>query len=98
MDINKELENAKARMEAATDEYNRIKKRQEILNSLPEKYRLAEIIHSRTCHFNHIDQCAFDYENWTNNIGHSRTPYLKKAENILKKVKIEIAIEVIENL
>lgn len=98
MDINQKVNDAKEKLQIVTDEYNHLLEEQKRLNSLPERFRLAEIIHSKTCHSNHIDQCGFDYENWTNNSGGTRQRYLVKADEILKTVPYATAIEVIKCL
>jgi|TARA_R110000824_G_scaffold105368_8_gene249347 hypothetical protein len=56
----------------------------------PKEYRLAEMIHSKMCHWNHIDGCGWHYESW-DNIGDSRQRYIDKANFILAQVQFEYA-------
>ena len=61
---------------------------------------LAELIHHKTCNFNHIDGCGWLYESWDDpekrNI--TRNKYLKMAQKILKKVSYDDAVLVISCL
>jgi len=54
-------------------------------------FQLAKLIHEKTCHYNHADQCGWFYEkNWE---GSTRGGYLKKANNIIDKgVDLQSAI------
>ena len=78
-----------------------LKEKQNKHSELPEAYKLAEVLHSKLCHWNHIDGCGWDYENWDNVKGGdsgSRGRYLEKSINIINKVGYETALKVIKEL
>lgn len=74
-----------------------LKKEQAEFDALPEVNRLAEIIHKKTCRFNHTDGCGWEYESWSK-VGTTRLSYVKKAEAILKNVDYQLAVFTIENI
>ena len=85
--INKQiadLENQKKEIEYKLDNIKKL---------APEK-QLAELLHSKQCHWNHTDGCGWYYESW-DKPGHSRTEYLNTANNILKEVDFNTAVKVI---
>lgn len=49
---------------------------------------IAELLHTRQCHANHIDMCGWEYETWEKP-GYSRTEYFKKAEKLLANARGE---------
>ncbi len=59
------------------------------------KTSLANQIHKHMCHWNHMDECGWDYESW-NKPGYSRNIYLEKAERVLEEVSYETAMKVLE--
>lgn len=62
---------------------------------LTDPQRLAEELHARQCHHNHIDQCDWDYGSWNvNPLRPARSKYMKKAENMLKLVDIDTAMKI----
>ena len=64
----------------------------------PER-RLATVLHTKLCHWNHTDQCAWEYRNdydeatWAET--GERREWIKKARNILTQVDAETAIKTI---
>lgn len=49
--------------------------------STEEAKELAEYLHGKQCHYNHIDECGWYYsENWND---HSRKRYLNRATKLL---------------
>lgn len=75
----------------------RLKREQEEYNRLSEDKKLAELIHTKLCRYNHVDGCGWHYESWKQPLG-ARTEYLKKAQNILKLSKFKEAVKIIEQL
>lgn len=67
------------------------------LDKLTTSQLLANLIHKKQCHFNHIDVCGWEHETW-DNPGYSRSEYLKKAESILKTTDFGTAVIVINQL
>lgn len=63
-------------------------------SKLPQKYRLAELIHSKQCRWNHTDGCGWYYESW-DNIKYSRQEWVDKANKILSEVDFKTAYKVI---
>jgi hypothetical protein len=81
------------------DELAQAKKEQVEFNALTEEQRLAEIIHSKMCHWNHTDGCGWFYDKWSDNRHNGyRVEYLNKAIAILKQVNFETAKLVVNNL
>lgn len=100
MNINEQVQKAKEKLQEATDNYNSLLEKQETFNNLPERYKLAELIHEKMCHAHDISKCGFEYENWTTYVGSRRTLYVKKAENILAipGINYSMAVEFISKL
>lgn len=94
----KQVEEAKRKMQEATDNYNNLIQEFKEYNQLSEAQRLADLIHQKTCPFNHIDQCGYEYESWSNNSKHTKLGYLKKAEEMLKISSFDNAVLVLEQL
>ena len=44
--------------------------------------QIAEIIHRRTCHWNHTDGCSWEYESWEKP-GYAKQAGLVRAEKVL---------------
>jgi len=78
-------------LRAKADELEKLDKEN---SKLPEEYRLANIIHSKQCRWNHSDGCGWHYESW-DKIGNSRQRYIDKAKVILVEVDFETAYKVI---
>lgn len=62
--------------------------------------RLATLLHSRMCHYNHVDACDWEYHGF-NKPGHSHQDYLYKAKCVIKvcaeqNVGIKAAILILE--
>ena len=94
----KQVEEAKIKMQEATDNYNNLVKIFEEYNQLSEAQRLADLIHQKTCHLNHIDQCGYEYESWRSNLKSRKLSYLKKAEAMLQTSSFDNAVLVLEQL
>lgn len=93
----KQVEEAKRKMQEATDNYNNLIQEFKEYNQLSEAQRLADLIHQKTCHSNHIDQCGYEYESWTSP-GYSKQSYLRKAEEMLKTSSFDNAVLVLKQL
>lgn len=78
-------------------ELEKLKKEQVEYSVLPAEYKLADVIHSKLCHYNHTDGCGWHYESWKN-IGSARQGYIDQAKSILKVVDIDTAKKVISLL
>jgi len=83
----KEKEEELARLKTQKAEYNKLK---------PE-WKIADILHSRMCRLNHIDQCGWDYASWQKPDG-TREEYLKKALAILRQVEFDKALAIVNIL
>lgn len=73
----------------------------EIIQDLSKEEReLATAIHGKTCHWNHIDQCGWEYDSWDQpRKSDTKSNYLKKAQTILSTgVTFDQAMKVITNL
>ncbi len=73
------------------------KKEKAKFDAMPERQRLAEIIHEKQCTWNHTDGCGWYYESWEKP-GYSRNEYLEKADKLLKIVDYDTAIKVVDCL
>lgn len=64
---------------------NELKDQKSYLEGLTLEQRLATLIHELQCGFNHIDQCGWEYENWTDKLrpNGTRVRYVRKAEALL---------------
>lgn len=75
--------------------------RKEYFETLDERFRLANFLHNKFCNSNHVDGCSWFYEedglniNWE---GYTHKKYLTKAENILKVISFEQAVNVVKCL
>lgn len=71
-----------------------------IQDSSKEEQELATAIHGKTCHWNHIDQCGWEYDSWDQpRKSDTKSNYLKKAQTILSTgVTFDQAMKVITNL
>lgn len=71
-----------------------------IQDSSKEEHELATAIHGKTCHWNHIDQCGWEYDSWDQpRKSDTKSNYLKKAQTILSTgVTFDQAMKVITNL
>lgn len=73
-----------------------------ILNEVnpTQEHELATAIHGKTCHWNHIDQCGWEYDSWDQpRKSDTKSNYLKKAQTILSTgVTFDQAMKVITNL
>tara|TARA_R110000851_G_scaffold273073_2_gene425760 strand:+ start:766 stop:1038 length:273 start_codon:yes stop_codon:yes gene_type:complete len=87
------MDNSKkiAELEAEVDRLKNVDKEN---SKLPEEYRLATLIHSKLCRFNHTDGCSWQYETW-DNFKYGRQSWVDKAKKILVKVDFETASKVI---
>jgi len=86
-EIDKEISNLKA-------------ERAELLKyekDTPDDIKLAELLHSKQCHWNHTDGCSWYYENW-DNPDYTKQKYLDKARKILLEMKYEDVLKCINIL
>lgn len=70
----------------------RVKETKEELEKISEQpidQRIAEALHNKLCHANHIDGCGWDYSNW-NNPCYTRMSYLAKAEALMDYIEFNI--------
>lgn len=80
------FENAKRKIE---EHQNAIKNlEQEIyeknlayMNLDPEEIKIAEVLHTHLCNWNHTDGCSWFYESWEDP-GCSKKDYLEKAKRV----------------
>lgn len=63
---------------------------------MSDTYNLAELLHKKQCHYNHVDQCSWGYEKTWDEYTHTR--YAEKAKAILEKTSFEAAKELLEIL
>jgi hypothetical protein len=61
------------------------------LNSLTPSQRIANILHSKQCHWN---GCGWEYSSWCDPCN-TRLDYLKKAQAMLREVDFDTAIKVL---
>src|SRR5690348_7949896 len=67
-------------------EIAKLQMEQQRLDSLAPDKRLADALHSKLCHWNHVDGCGWFYEakdDWDRN---SHQMYLIKARELIRKV------------
>lgn len=93
----KQVDEAKRKMQEATDNYNKLVQEFKQYNQLSEAQRLADLIHEKTCHSNHIDQCGYEYESWTSP-GYSRQSYLRKSVSMLQTSSFDNAVLILNKL
>lgn len=91
MSLDSQLAELKAKQAEIEQEITR-------LQGLSPDERLAELLHEKLCHHNHIDGCGWYYEIddpkvW---IQHAHKRYLDQARRILAITSANIAIKVIE--
>lgn len=61
-----------------------------------DEYELAELIHSKQCRYNHIDQCGWMYENnpkyaetkWQTGWAHKY--YLDRTQKLISDLKMDL--------
>ncbi len=88
------------RMAELQNEIDKLKREQEMLQSLSPAQRVAETLHKKLCYHDHTDQCGWYYSKWGEylNANNVRARYLTKAENILRIVGEDTALKIIEVL
>jgi hypothetical protein len=89
------IESINKQIEALEKQKKELERKLEEAKSLTPAQQLAEILHSKICHWNHTDGCGWHYESWINP-GYSRKEYLEKAKGILEEVDFNAAIKVIK--
>jgi hypothetical protein len=47
---------------------------------------LADLLHEKTCRFNHTDYCGWHYESWENP-GYAKKRFLEKANDMLNEAQ-----------
>ena len=63
----------------------------------PDDIRLAELLHSKLCHWNHTDGCGWHYGAWDKiPLEHSRDEYLRRARRILEDFTFDQAVKFVE--
>ena len=75
-------------------EIKKLKQEKEYLESLPEDVRLAEILHSYKCGWNHTDGCGWYYSSWEKPCG-IRNEYREKARRALKEFDFDTILQFI---
>ncbi len=102
--MNSNISKLEQEIEEKRIELENLKKRKQEFDSLPNEYKLADLIHEKTCRSNHIDVCAFHYEKWPKDkISASwksslRFKYVQKARAILKITDYQTAVLVISEI
>ena len=65
----------------------------------PNLIKIAELLHSIQCHWNHTDYCGWYYEDWDSKIGYARTRYLEQAKKLVHEHhNEEKLIEILETI
>ena len=78
------IESINQEIASLQEKLNIAKKIHKELEQLPENKRLADLLHKKTCHHNHIDMCDYFYGNWDENpLRYGRQEFLNKANAIL---------------
>lgn len=77
----------KAKIKALEKELAEVQEYEQKLES-GSPVALAELLHSKKCHWNHTDGCGWEYESWERP-GHARNEYLAQAEKLLADAKAE---------
>jgi len=98
MNNSKEIEKLKREVEERKLKIESLLTNQNKFESLPENYKLAEKIHSKTCSWNHTDGCSWEYENWDGKLRQCRSHYVVIADRVLKKVPYEMAAMTLDNI
>lgn len=88
----------KAKIKALEEELSKVQEYEQKLES-GSPVALAELLHSKKCHWNHTDGCGWEYESWERP-GHARNEYLAQAEKLLnaattEKIPVKTLIKVI---
>jgi len=74
-DIQEEIKSLEKGIKELQDELEQKK-------GLTQGQKLATFLHQKTCRWNHVDGCSWDYTSW-NNPDSTRLKYLRKAEQML---------------
>lgn len=84
-------------MESELEKLRNKQKYEDKLKADHPEFFLADLIHSKICHWNHTDGCGYYYHDWTNYQESSdRHHYLSMARKILaSKISIDMAEKVI---
>ncbi len=86
MKVANELREVNQQIADAQQQLNELKARKTELEGMEPAHYLANVLHSRMCHFNHTDQCSWHYEmkngrhEWDK---YAHAEYLKKAQHII---------------
>lgn len=62
---------------------------------MTQSQELAGLIHKKRCHWNHMDQCGWDYESW-DKPGSTRDRYLGLANTVLDEIPFRTAKRMLE--
>jgi len=85
--INKQIQELEAKKKELLEQLEYVKK-------LSPAQRLADLLHSKQCHFAHEDQCGWFYESW-DNPGYSRNEYLSKANKMLREFDFDTCCKMV---
>lgn len=75
-----------AKIHELRQELERLEAEQKGFDSLPEDFRLAELLHEQMCHADHTEHCCWHYDSWDkmrDGEFTARRVYLRKAQAIL---------------
>lgn len=91
--IDKQIEELEQRVK-------RLKEKRTKQELLPDRFRLADLLHSIMCHANHVDQCSYAYNSWESwnpdDRLNARSQYVEMAESVLEVIDFKTAIKVFE--
>lgn len=93
------MKNYEKEIQELEDKIKILKEEKKSYDLMRPNYKLAELIHSKTCTWNHTDGCDWYYESWEGFKNNStKMRYLDKANKILEKVSYADAMYVISNI
>ncbi len=87
------IDNLDTRIRSLTEELTKLTKQREEYLKQPDNQMLADLMHGRMCHSNHIDGCSWEYENWNSIRTHekpTKTRYLDRATKVLVLVNNDL--------
>lgn len=86
------------------EKLSKARKKKDEFSSLPENYKLAEILHRKLCTNNHLDGCFWFYSDWekykTNpKSSDDRRYFVERANKLLSlNISLKDIISIINNL
>lgn len=89
--LQRELDKALETRRRADEQVELIRNQIEVFDRLPIKFKIAIMLHDKTCTHNHTDGCSWEYEinyktklhDWT---GHAHSRALKEASAICEEI------------